>query len=301
MDSIKGILLEPKRFAIHDGPGIRTTFFFKGCVLKCIWCHNPESISPKPQMGYYAHKCINCGECADVCPVKAHTFSADGIHQFDPLLCSDCGKCEEVCLGKALKQYGKGMTVDEVMKIALEDRTFYQESNGGITISGGEPLMQIDFAVALLKELKNAGLHTAVDSCANVATDRFGRVMPYTDMFLIDFKHADCAEHKKLTGSGNELICKNLQWLSDQGARIEIRIPVVPGCNDSTDNMERTADFLSKLQLEAVRLLPYHSLAGSKYGAVNMPDTMPKVPAPDSETMERFAAVLQSRGLTVKY
>ena len=161
--------------------------------------------------------------------------------------------------------------------------------------------MQIDFAAALLKELKNAGLHTAVDSCANVATDRFERVMPYTDMFLIDFKHADSAEHKKLTGSGNELICKNLQWLSDQGARIEIRIPVVPGCNDSADNMERTADFLSKLQLEAVRLLPYHSLAGSKYGAVNMPDTMPKVPAPDSETMERFAAVLQSRGLTVKY
>ena len=301
MSSIKGILLEPKRFAIHDGPGIRTTFFFKGCVLKCIWCHNPESISPKPQMGYYAHKCINCGECADVCPVKAHTFSADGIHQFDPLLCNDCGKCEEVCLGKALKQYGKEMTVDEVMKIALEDRTFYQESQGGVTLSGGEPLMQPDFTLALLKELKNAGLHTAVDSCANVATSHFEKILPYTDMFLIDFKHADSAEHKKLTGSGNELICKNLEWLSNQGAEIEIRIPVVPGCNDSPDNMERTADFLGKLHLEAVRLLPYHSLAGSKYGAVNMPDTMPKVPAPTTETMERFAAVLQSRGLTVKY
>ena len=301
MDSIKGILLEPKRFAIHDGPGIRTTFFFKGCVLKCIWCHNPESISPKPQMGYYAHKCINCGECADVCPVKAHTFSADGIHQFDPLLCNDCGKCEEVCLGKALKQYGKEMTVDEVMKIALEDLTFYQESNGGVTLSGGEPLMQPDFALALLKELKNAGLHTAVDSCANVATSHFEKILPYTDMFLIDFKHADSAEHKKLTGSGNELICKNLEWLSNQGAEIEIRIPVVPGCNDSPDNMERTADFLGKLHLKAVRLLPYHSLAGSKYGAVNMPDTMPKVPAPTTETMERFAAFLQSRGLTVKY
>lgn len=301
MPEITGLLLEPKRFAIHDGPGIRTTFFFKGCVLKCIWCHNPESISPKPQMGYYAHKCINCGECADVCPVKAHTFSADGIHQFDPLLCSDCGKCEDVCLGKALKQYGKEMTVDEVMKIALEDLTFYQESNGGVTLSGGEPLMQIDFAAALLKELKKANIHTAVDSCANVATDRFDKVLPYTDMFLIDFKHADSSEHKKLTGSGNELICKNLQWLSGQGARVEIRIPVVPGCNDSVENMEMTAGFLGRLHLEAVRLLPYHSLARSKYLALNMTDTLPGVLAPAPEQLARFAEILQRRGITVKW
>ena len=299
MCSIKGLLLEPKRFAIHDGPGIRTTFFFKGCVLKCIWCHNPESISPKIQLGYYEHKCISCGECADVCPVNAHTFPGEK-HCFAPDRCIVCGKCEDACLGKALKLYGKEMTVDEVMQIALADLTFYQESNGGVTLSGGEPLMQIDFAEALLKELKKAQIHTAVDSCANVETSRFERVLPYTDMFLIDFKHADSAAHKKLTGCGNELICKNLKWLSDQGARIEIRIPVVPTCNDSEENMEQTAEFLGKLNVEAVRLLPYHSLAGSKYRAVNMPDTMPAVPAPGEEILNRFAEVLKKHNLTVK-
>ena len=300
MPEITGLLLEPKRFAIHDGPGIRTTLFFKGCVLKCIWCHNPESISALKKLGYYDYKCISCGECLDVCPVNAHEFR-NGKHNFQHSLCTACGKCENACPGNALKLYGKVTTVDEAMKIVLADATFYRESNGGVTLSGGEPLMQIDFAVALLKELKKANIHTAVDSCANVATDCFDKVLPYTDMFLIDFKHADSGEHKKLTGSGNELICKNLQWLSEHGARIEIRIPVVPECNDSVENMEMTADFLGRLQLEAVRLLPYHSLAGSKYLAVNMKNTMPEVPAPSSGTLARFAEILQKRDITVKY
>ena len=300
MPEITGLLLEPKRFAIHDGPGIRTTLFFKGCVLKCIWCHNPESIFTKIQTGYYDHKCIFCGECLDVCPVNAHEFR-NGKHLFTHELCTACGKCEDACPGNALKLYGKVTTVDEAMKIVLADATFYRESNGGVTLSGGEPLMQIDFAAALLKELKKANIHTAVDSCANVATDCFDKVLPYTDMFLIDFKHADSGEHKKLTGSGNELICKNLQWLSEHGARIEIRIPVVPECNDSVENMEMTADFLGRLQLEAVRLLPYHSLAGSKYRAVNMKNTMPQTPAPSAETLAHFAEILQKRDITVKY
>ena len=300
MPEITGLLLEPKRFAIHDGPGIRTTLFFKGCVLKCIWCHNPESISALKKLGYYDYKCISCGECLDVCPVNAHEFR-NGKHNFQHSLCTACGKCENACPGNALKLYGKVTTVDEAMKIVLADAAFYQQSNGGVTLSGGEPLMQIDFAVALLKELKKASIHTAVDSCGNVATDCFDKVLPYTDMFLIDFKHADSGEHKKLTGSGNELICKNLQWLSEHGARIEIRIPVVPECNDSVENMEMTADFLGRLQLEAVRLLPYHSLAGSKYLAVNMKNTMPEVPAPSSGTLARFAEILQKRDITVKY
>ena len=300
MPEITGLLLEPKRFAIHDGPGIRTTLFFKGCVLKCIWCHNPESISALKKLGYYDYKCISCGECADICPVNAHILRG-GKHNFQHSLCTACGKCEDACPGNALKLYGKVTTVDEAMKIVLADAAFYQQSNGGVTLSGGEPLMQIDFAVALLKELKKASIHTAVDSCGNVATDCFDKVLPYTDMFLIDFKHADSGEHKKLTGSGNELICKNLQWLSEHGARIEIRIPVVPECNDSVENMEMTADFLGRLQLEAVRLLPYHSLAGSKYRAVNMKNTMPEVPAPSSGTLARFAEILQKRDITVKY
>ena len=296
MSEIKGLLLEPKRFAVHDGPGIRTSFFFKGCVLKCIWCHNPESIFTQPQMGYYEHKCLSCGECADVCPVNAHTFPGEQ-HRFAPELCRVCGKCETACLGNALKLYGREMTVADVMKIALADVAFYRESGGGVTLSGGEPLMQIDFAEALLRELKNAGIHTAVDSCANVETGRFERVLPYTDMFLIDFKHPVSAEHKRLTGSGNELICRNLQWLSDHDCRIEIRIPLVPGCNDAPETLAQSADFLRRLKLEAVRLLPYHALAGSKYHAVNMPDTMPKVPSPTAEDMEKAGMILKAAGI----
>lgn len=300
MDTINGILLDPKRFAIHDGPGIRTTFFFKGCPLKCLWCHNPESISPKIQLGYYEHKCISCGDCEDVCETNSHVFT-DGKHSFTSEHCTACGKCEEICPGKALKIYGKKMSVREVMDIAMEDMTFYQESGGGVTLSGGEPLLQFEFAKSLLQALKNSGIHTAVDSCANVMTKYFEEILPIADLFLIDFKHADSETHKKLTGSGNELICKNLKFLSDRKAQIEIRIPVVPGCNDSLENMHKTAEFLGKLNLESVRLLPYHSLAGSKYKAVNMPDTMPAVPPPDEDTMDLFASCLKNRGLSVKW
>lgn len=300
MEHCKGILLDEKRFAIHDGPGIRTVFFFKGCVLKCIWCHNPESISKKYQTGYYEHKCIICGECADVCPVNAHFF-IDCKHEFKSDRCIACGKCESVCLGKALKTYGREMSVDEVMKIALEDTAFYQSSDGGVTLSGGEPLMQIDFAEALLKELKKRDIHTAVDSCANVPQKYFERVLPFTDIFLIDFKHSSDTEHRKLTGCGNGLICSNLKWLSEQKANIEIRIPVVPGCNDSAENIKNTALFLSGLNILSVRLLPYHSLAGSKYKALNMLCTMPDVASPATEQLAAFAEVLQQYGLAVKY
>ena len=296
---ITGILLEPKRFSIHDGPGIRTVLFFKGCVLKCLWCHNPESISRRPQLGYYAHKCIECADCRDVCPMGAHDFSG-GKHIFDHNRCKACGQCEPLCPGGALKLYGKVCTVKDAAASALQDLTFYQRSGGGVTLSGGEPLMQLDFAESLLKELKKYNLHTALDTCACVDSSAFARVLPFTDMFLVDFKHAVSYEHKKHTGLGNELVCQNLQWLSDRGARIEIRIPLIPGCNDSYENMEKTAGFLSKLCIESVRLLPYHSLARSKYRAINMPDTMPDVPTPEYDQLTEFAGILQKSGLTVK-
>ena len=187
-----GLLLDPKRFAVHDGPGIRTTFFLKGCPLHCIWCHNPESISAVPQLACYAHKCLHCGECAPLCPQHAHTIRS-GKHEFSPALCKACGSCEPECPGGALKLYGRRTTVKEALRLALEDRSFYGESGGGVTLSGGEPLVQPEFTQAFLSALKENGIHTALDTCCFVPREALRAVLPVTDLFLVEFKHADSA------------------------------------------------------------------------------------------------------------
>lgn len=297
--STTGILLDPKRFAVHDGPGIRTTFFLKGCPLKCIWCHNPESISTKPQLAYYAHKCIHCGECTTVCPAEAHTM-LEGKHVFESARCKVCGTCEPGCLGNALKLYGQRMTVEDALKIALEDCAFYRESGGGVTLSGGEPLIQTEFSLEFLAALKKAGIHTALDTCCFVPREALQAALPVTDLFLVDFKHADSAEHRKLTGQPNERILDNLRFLSESGAKIEIRIPFVPGCNDSDANMEASGRFLGALNIECVKLLPYHSLARTKYASLGMPDTMPHVDAPADDPLHRAAAILKQYGLNAR-
>lgn len=297
--AVTGLLLDTKRFAVHDGPGIRTAFFTKGCPLKCIWCHNPESTSGAPQTGYYADLCQHCGSCAQVCPQGAQKLGAEG-HVFTSSLCSACGKCEDECPGNALKLYGRKVTVDEALSLALEDRAFYDESGGGVTISGGEPLVQKEFTLALFRALKAEGIHTALDTCAFVPRQALEEVLDVTDMFLVDFKHADSGMHKKLTGQPNELIKSNLEFLSSQGKRIEIRIPFVPGCNDSDENMEATGAFLGKLKIEAVKLLPYHALARNKYKALQMSDTMPDAHSPTEEELGHAAEILQKYGLAAR-
>ena len=232
MNNSCGLLLDVKRFAVHDGPGIRTTLFLKGCPLKCIWCHNPEGISRVPELAYYAHKCIHCGECVTVCPRNAHQLR-EGKHVFLPENCIACGACEPRCLGEALRLFGKKISVGEAVETVLEDRLFYVESGGGVTLSGGEPLLQSAFCRDFLSEMKKEGIHTAVDTCGFVNWDAFQCVLPVTDMFLFDVKHTDSAAHRKLTGQGNELILENLRKLSEMKARIEVRMPLVPGCNDS--------------------------------------------------------------------
>lgn len=295
-----GILLDPKRFAVHDGPGIRTTFFLKGCPLHCIWCHNPESISAAPRLACYAHKCLHCGECVSLCPRHAHALR-EKKHEFLPDLCNACGVCEPECPGGALKLYGRNVSVEEVLGIALEDRPFYQESGGGVTLSGGEPLMQPEFTLAFLSALKENGIHTALDTCCFVSQEILRTVLPATDLFLVDFKHADSAEHRKLTGQPNEPVRNNLRFLSEHGAEIEIRIPFVPGCNDSDANMEATGQFLGSLRgITCVRLLPYHSLARTKYKALGLPDTMPRTEPPDDERLRRAAAILNRYGLNAR-
>ena len=292
-----GILLDTKRFAVHDGPGIRTAFFTKGCPLKCIWCHNPESISPRPQTGYYPDLCRNCGSCVELCQAQQIRENA---HHFDNALCSACGRCEEVCPGSALKLYGRKMSVDEALRIALEDRDFYENSGGGVTVSGGEPLMQKNFTLALFEKLKKENIHTALDTCGFVPRSALEEALEVTDMFLVDFKHADPEMHRRLTGQPNEVIKSNLEFLSAQKARIEIRIPFVPGCNDSQKNMEQTGEFLGKLNIGSVKLLPYHALARNKYAALRLPDTMPLADSPTEEMIGAAVEILQKYGLNAR-
>ncbi len=291
------LLMDVKKFAVHDGPGVRTTLFLKGCTLKCIWCHNPEGIGLKPQMAYYRHKCIGCGECVSVCKTGAQVMDPEKGHLYDRAKCVSCGACEAACLGEAMKRFGRRITVGEAVKIALEDRMFYATSGGGVTVSGGEPLLQADFVRALFEELKKEAIHTAVDTCGNVAWERFEKVLPVADMFLYDVKHIDSQAHKALTGAGNELILDNLKRLSDAGKRIEIRMPFVPGCNADDDTVRRIGELLGGLSIERMKVLPYHSLARSKYQALGMEDTMPQADAPTDDMLHHAVDILKACGV----
>lgn len=297
---MKARLVDIKRMAVHDGPGIRTTIFLKGCPLRCCYCHNPESILPEPEIGFLKKKCIGCGQCAEVCPNHAHSFR-DGIHVFDRSKCTACGKCVEACLPGALEYYGRETTVERAVAVVLEDKTFYANSGGGCTISGGEPLSQAKFCAELFKCLRNNRIHCAIDTSGAVPWTAFETVLPYTDMFLYDVKHTDDQRHRGYTGSSNHLILSNLERLSQCGVPIEIRIPVIPEFNSDEASLDAIDKWLSRLSnIVAVQLLPYHELARSKYETVGHPDTMPHVPVPTPEQMHFAAARLTKFGLNVK-
>ncbi len=264
-------IFEIKRFAVHDGDGIRTTVFFKGCPLRCVWCHNPEGLVAAPQAAFFAHKCVGCGEC------QKEGFTAEN------------------CLGNARVAYGREVSVEELLPVLLEDKDFYDNSGGGVTLSGGEVLLQADFAAALLRALKENGVHTAVDTCGLVPREALEKVIPYTDIFLYDVKAYDEDVHIACTGQSNELILDNLRYLDQIGKRIEIRIPYVPAFNDG--QIESIARFLSGLShVERVKVLPYHSFAGSKYEALGMKNTLPPT-LPSKEEIEAAVAVLRAHGL----
>ncbi|MBQ2734571.1 MAG: glycyl-radical enzyme activating protein [Clostridia bacterium] len=293
---LKASILELKRFAVHDGDGIRTTVFFKGCPLRCVWCHNPEGIAFGKELSYLESKCIGCGECVSACPTAAHNM-VDGAHTFDRTRCIGCGACDTVCLGNALKLYGREMTVEELMPMLLEDREFYEQSGGGVTLSGGECLMQADFCAALLENLKKEGIQTAVDTCGAVTQAALEQVMPYTDVFLYDVKAIDEQVHRRCTGASNRKILENLAFLDAQGAKIEVRIPYVPHYNDG--EMAGIAAHLASLRnLVGVRVLPYHNYAGSKYQAIGIEHTLPAL-LPTKDELEGARNILTAVGLRV--
>ncbi len=278
---MQGNIFEIKRFAVHDGDGIRTTVFFKGCSLKCIWCHNPEGIAAKPQLSYLKHKCVACGRCALACPNGAHTVDENG-HRFDREKCTACGACVNACLYKCLTLYGQQVDVDTLLPELLEDKDFYDTSGGGVTLSGGECLLQADFCAELLKKLKEHGVNTAVDTCGFCAKNAIDKVLPYTDVFLYDLKAADSEVHKKGTGQNNEIILQNLSYIDEQGKQIEVRIPYIP--NYSKAQLAGMAKILKKLKnLRGVRVLRYHAYAATKYGALDMENTLPTGEVTDEE------------------
>lgn len=285
----KTMISDIKRFAVHDGPGIRTTIFFKGCPLKCVWCHNPESICFHKEIAYYENKCISCGECVAVCPYGAHRMLEEK-HVFNRDICKLCGKCAETCFGKALVIYGKEYTVEELLEIVLMDRDFYNNSGGGVTLSGGECLVQSEFCEELLRKCKENKIHAAVDTCGYVSKEALDRVIPYTDIFLYDIKAVDNDVHVKCTGFSNQLILENLRYLDNKGCDIEIRIPYVPKYNDM--EKEAIVDFVRSLQhVKRVKILPYHNFAGSKYIALDMENKLPNI-IPTKEEIVDFEQLL---------
>ena len=285
----KGLIFDIKRFAVHDGPGIRTTVFLKGCSLRCFWCQNPEGLRLKQEIMFYPERCIGCGRCVAVCPQNAHLLQG-GIHVYLRDRCIECGKCAEVCYAGALQVAGRWMTVDEVMKEISLDRVFYEVSNGGVTLSGGDPVVQHEFSYELLRRCKSEGLHTAIETAANCRWEVLAKLLSVTDLVMMDIKHLDPAKHREVTGSSNELILKNAERLAEKGKPLIIRVPVIPGVNDTADQIEAIARFVKSFSnLRYLELLPFHRLGESKYRALGIKYKAANLKTPPKTRMKELA------------
>ncbi len=293
----RGLVLNVMRFALHDGPGIRTTVFLKGCPLHCWWCHNPESQSSKPEVIYVADRCIRCGDCVLACPQNALHLSEEVVR--DLRSCQRGAQCADACPTGAQQLLGSWKSVPAVMAEILKDRTFFDESGGGVTISGGEPLLQADFAEALLAACGAQRIHTALDTCGYTEWRKLDRIRRLADLILFDLKVMDPARHLQFTGAGNKPILENLIRLSECGTAVVVRIPVIPGVNDDEDNLTSVSRFLSPLGLRNIDLLPYHRIASGKYSRLGMPYRMEGLCPPGAERMQAIADRLQQEGFHV--
>jgi len=295
-----GEIFDIKKFAIHDGPGIRTTVFFKGCPLACWWCHNPESLSTAPQRLYRRERCIGCRECLAVCPNGA-IREFEGHLQWTAADCAYCRSCATACPAEAVDFIGKTMTVDEVVTAIAKDALFYDQSKGGVTISGGEPLMQPSFLIQLLDACGEQGFHRTVDTSGHADTQTLLETALRTDLFLYDLKHMDPEKHYRYTGVSNDRILNNLKKLSHRGARIIIRLPVIPGINADEENIERTGALAASLSgVIGIHILPYHCAAEAKYRNLDLKNKASDIQRPSEDVIASVARHLESYNLEVK-
>ena len=259
-----GMIFDIKRYAIHDGPGIRTTVFMKGCPLNCRWCHNPEGRAREPEFMWRKERCIACGECQSVCPTGAISLS-EGFLNVDQSKCDLCRACVKACTSQALELIGEEMTVAQIMEEVEKDAVFYDESGGGVTLSGGEPLMQPDFSRDILKSCKELKIHTTLDTCGYVQSDLFLKISEHVDLILYDLKVVDDEKHKTYTGVSNTLILENLKKLSRNGGNLIVRFPLVPGVNDTEKDVRELGEWVSSLKgVQEMSILPYHRAGTEK-------------------------------------
>ena len=289
-----GRVFNIQRYSTHDGPGIRTTVFFKGCNLRCAWCHNPESLGVEPVLEYNRELCIGCGRCAQVCPNGVHKPGRPAAYRE---ACAGCGLCARECFAGALTLAGTDMDEARAMDEILTDLPYFQQSGGGVTFSGGECMLQIDFLEALCRACREKGIHTAIDTAGCVPWARFERVLPYASLFLYDMKARDPRVHRRLTGADNALILDNLERLLDAGARVWVRVPCVPGGNDG--ELEGIAEWLEGKPVERVELLAYHRLGGGKRALLGLADGQDfSVPADDD--MKAYLKHFTNRGVNAR-
>ena len=296
---MSGIVFDIQRYCLNDGPGIRTTVFLKGCPLRCLWCCNPESQIPRPELFYNESLCTRCYRCIEICPHHAVTIEDGGAININRKLCEVCGKCVEACPNEARAITGKRMTVEEVLDVVRKDGLFYRNSGGGVTVSGGEAAFQSGFTLEILKGSQGLGLHTALETCGYTDTETLDLLIKHADLVLFDIKHMDPEAHHQLTGAENELVLANLRMVARSGVQVILRMPIIPGCNDSEENLRAAGDYIYHLGLKKVDIIPYHKLGIAKYRRLGKEYQLEHLVTMKAEDVETVEKILKSYGLEV--